>query len=281
MLKRFFRLAVFLSYLVFAHDDTSAEIDELASIRGFDIAGLHKSSNLLACLKSYNCKPLRLGDSTWRTELVGTIPDIAHEKRQCGPNLYGVVDTIVTLGLGQVEYGSIPPYDMVQDTENICSDGGCDSNTYATYESVSITKNNTDFTAFNLSAKATGIYPTTQFRDAMINIAALTVNQTTTTNWFSWQNCGYEDPCFGGDIPQITAINYVQVDIYGTDTTLNQYLIATYSVSINQIAPSPNRDYLWCQTFISEAFNIISIFNPWLYLLAPVNLACLIGVPAR
>jgi len=170
---------------------------------------------------------------------------------------------------------------MVQETESICSNGGCDSNTYVSYKSVSITKNNADLNAFNLSAKATGIYPTTQFRDAMINIAALTINQTITTKWFSYGYCGVEGGCWGGNLPQMTAINYVQVDIYGTDTTMNQYLIATYSVSINQVAPSPNRDYLWCQTFINEAFNVISIFNPWLYLLAPVNLACLIGTPAR
>jgi len=192
-----------------------------------------------------------------------------------------VVKTIVTLGLGQVEYGIIPPYDMVQKTESICGDGGCDSNTYVSYNSVSITKNNTDFNGFTLMATATGIYPTTQFRDAMINVAALAVNQTTTIKWFSWADCGYEDPCFGGDVAQITAINYVQVDIYGTGTTANQYLMATYSVSINQVAPSGNRDYLWCEEFIQEAFIIISIFNPWLYLMAPVYLACLIGVPAR
>jgi hypothetical protein len=173
----------------------------------------------------------------------------------------------------------MPPCNIIQATESICGIGGCDSNTNVPYTSITITQNNTDLNQFTLTATATGIYPTTQFRDAMINVAALTANQTVIAEWFSWEDCGGERQCNGGIVPQYVAINYVQVDVYGTDTTVNQYLIATYSVSINAVARPGNRGYLWCQTFIGEFFNVVSIFNPWLYLLAPVSLACLIGVP--
>jgi hypothetical protein len=271
-------IVIISSVFVSAIDDTiGTQIDELASVRGFDITGLPTSENLLACLEAYNCRPRRLGDSEWQTELVGNIPDVSHdaiEKRQCVSNSHGVTNTILTIGSSNVDYGDQIPYNIIQAVESICGAGQCVTiDPIATHTNV---VRKTLLEDYILEVTASGDYPTSEFRDALIAAASLSVNTSTTSQTEVWTSCGYYNSgshCIKHNQIQYSSINYVGLDVYGKDTTANPYLIARISISV--ILSDNNPSPYACSQTILEYLNVVSVaINPWLYLLAPLTVLC-------
>src|ERR1700736_5511747 len=233
-MTKFFTLLALLSistsarFLVAAHNTFDSEIEQLASATGQNITGLRKSEGLLMCLKAGNCAVHRYGESSWRTQLTTTPQATEPRKRQTqcsGRNTHG------TIGRTQMNYGTVNPADAFKSVSSICSQNSCDTASPSHLDTSIVA------TAGMANAIVTttvdGDYPDTNTRDAMIAVAVQAASQNAKQQYDTYYVCsvgGRIGGCKSFSVLQNYDINFIAVDIYGTDSALHGRLHITVTV---------------------------------------------------